>query len=472
MKQSLGFLVQFLLTALLLPAYGQDIQYFLLEESPEFSSIESLLLEEEADSVIVLADAFLATTRDPKKSGIAHFYKGQAEAAMGHFGMAHRSYDEAGRHFRSIGFEEGLAMVCAKTGDVYASTDDAQEAETYYDRAIQYSEEQKLYEVLVDVYQKKAIIHTLDAPETAIDFLKHALQYALLQEDETQAINIINQISTNYHMSGELDSAILYFQESLRLKDRLDDPAGLISDHSALGSLYRERGDYENAQRELMAALGIAEAQRDSFAITTAYSGLGDIYAAQNVWDVSEDYYHKAIVLARIKSSRFMEAGCLKRLGQVFLRQGRDSAAIASYESALDLYTQLGSKVNVAEVLVQLSQIYHSPRDFIKVRSLLEETLKTSQRSQDVMSALSTKLALADIEIKLGNYQTGISYADECLTSFRNMEDKENLRRVTLLLSQAHAQLGNYRQAYEFHQEYGMLNDSLVSVERAAAIKK
>jgi signal transduction histidine kinase len=451
---------------------GQDSIYILGDQS-SFSNLERLLILEEIDSVFILSDKVIDYNKSPKANGTAHYYKGLAEEAVLQYGLAKESYDKAIELFSSSNYQKGLALAYAKKANLYAYNEEFIDAHQLYNLSIQYAEDLNFYEVLIDVFQKKAIIYNnTNDPEMAIQYLERALQFALMAKDDNQTKTIINQISTNYHSIGELDSAIYYFQKGLQLKQGMNDPNGLISDYSALGNLFRERGEYEKAQRNLMEALNIAKEEKDSFSMTTIYTELGDIYTAQNIWNVAEDYYNRALQLARIKSSRFMEAGSLKKLGHISLVQKKDSTAIRYYEAALDLYVTLNNKVNIAEVLIRLSQLYNKKTEFDRAKVLLLESLATSSQSQDVMSVLSTKLALAGIEIKLGNYSRGIVYAEECLDAYEKMDDKENIGRLSLLLSEAYALTGNYRKAFLFHQNYSSIKDSLLSVERAEAVKK
>ncbi|NNF20635.1 MAG: tetratricopeptide repeat protein, partial [Saprospiraceae bacterium] len=473
MKFRPTYLFLIILTILVADSYGQ-FTYSILEELPgTFSKIENLLQEDEIDSVIILTNRIIEKGQDTKITGIAHFYRGQAEASAGQYDFAHISFDNAIQLFKSSDYIKGLSNVFNKKADLLMIREDFANANTYYDLSIRSGKDLKLTDLLIDGCQKKALIYTSALqPDSAVQYLKTALQYALSVKDDNRTISIINQISTNYQTMGELDSSIFYFQKGLVLKQDMDDAEGLISDYSSLGNLYRERGDYEHAQQQLMEALNMAETAKDSFSITTIYAELGDIYAAQNIWNVSENYYNRAIQLARVKNSRFMEAGCLKKLGHLYQLQKRDSVAIDYYEGALGLYTQLKNKVNTAEIMLRLSQLYNNEDQFEKAKVLLKQTLKTSSRSQDVISTLSTKLALSEIEMKLGNYNAGIALAEDCLVDFQKMEDKENLQRTSYLLSSAYAQTGNYQKAYRFYQDYSEMKDSLVSVERAEAIKK
>jgi len=450
---------------------GQVTHYFAEEYPTTFSTLEAWLVADEVDSVLRASEVLLSAETDLRIKGIAHFYRGEVELLIGEEEEGEKSLEEAIRLFLEKNYKKGLAIAYSRKADLLLAKGEVDEGRVLYNQSIAFAKNEKLDEVLIDVYQKQALTFaSSQTPDSAISLLKLALSYA--SQDEEKSKNIINQISTNYHALGQLDSAIVYFQRGLELKKRMDDPDGLISDHSALGNLYRERGEYENAQEQLMEALDIAETTENSFAMMTIYSELGDIYAAQQIWNVSENYYTQSLELARQKNSRFREAGCFKKLGHIFQLQEKDSAAVASFRAALDIYTQLKNKRSAAEIMISLSQLYKNDSQFQKAGELLQEALTARSSSQDMMSILPIKLALADIEIKLGNREKGMAYAEACVEAFEKMGDKEGMRQAYLLLSDAYSQAGNYKKAFHFHQAYSAIKDSLISVERAEAIKK
>jgi signal transduction histidine kinase len=453
--------------------HGQFTPYIIGEFPSVFSEIETQFEQEEIDSVLTLCTYILNEKQDAKIKGIAYFYKGQAQSMDFSHEFAVASFLNAEQIFKKINFGKGLAMVYCKTADLLFFQKIYSRADTFYNRSIDYAEKERLFDVLADVYEKKANIYTnFVEPEVSINLLKSALKYATLEEDNNRCENIINQISTNYHSIGYLDSAIVYFQKAIHLKKTIEDAEGLISDYSALGKLHNERGAYEEAQQNLIAALKIAEKEADTFSIITVYSEIGDVYAAQKVWQTSQQYYTNALQLAQLKKSRFAEAGCLKRLGNIFHLQNKKDQATENYEAALKVYEQLGSIINAADVLKSLGQLYKDKKQFFKAKAFLQEALAVRSQSPDKLSSLSIKMVLAEIEISHGELLKGIVYCEESLAIYKEMGDKNGIKLCYSLLAEANAKVGNFEKAYQFYQKYSQANDSLTSIEKTKAINE
>lgn len=247
LKNRFNYLILLIFSLIVSEGIGQHAPY-ILGDHPAVSSIERCLQLDEIDSVFILSDIVLNNNISPTINGATYYYKGLAEEAMRLYELADKSYDRAIKLFTADDYKKGLALAFAKKGDVSSYHKDYDKAQVHYDRAIQYSTDLNLYGVLIDVFQKKAYNdNAIQSPTTAIQNLERALHYSLQAEDDNQSNIIINQISTNYHSLGELDSAIHYFQKGIQIKKEMDDPSGLISDYSALGNLFRERGEYKRA---------------------------------------------------------------------------------------------------------------------------------------------------------------------------------------------------------------------------------
>lgn len=473
MKYKHILIFSFLLPLIVAKLFGQTTPYLLGEMPAVFQKIENKLLEEDLDTVFQLCSRLVEGEQNPLIKGIAYFYQGEAAALMNDFQSAAESFDNAIKIFKATDFKKGLAMAYCKNGDLYFYQSELFKADSMYDQSITLAEKVGLNEVLADAYQNKAMIYTdFQDAESAMDNSKKSLKVSYFLNDLNRIKNMLNQIATNYHSLGELDSAIVYFQKTIDLKNKNQDPEGLIGDYSALGNLYRQRGSYQQAQEQLIKGLKIAEIEKDTFSMMTLFSEIGDVYAAQEGWEKAEGHYRKSLDLARSKNRQFVEAGCLNKLGNIYHLQGKESAAIEKYELALKIYEQINSKINAADVQISLSKIYKEGNQLEKAKIYLLEALDARTQSADKLSILTVKMALAEIEIMTGNRKKGVELIKECLPEYEEMEDQEGLKNAYFLLSESYAKSNDYKLAFEYFQAYKNLSDSLLSIERTKAINE
>ena len=364
-------------------------------------------------------------------------------------------------------------MLFCKWGSLLFFQGESEIAKEYLDRSVYLAKKSSLHQVLTDAYQIQANIYTA-TQQTDASFLalKKALRSARLLPHLPYSKDILNQLATNYHAQGQLDSAIHFFQRLLPLKEKNNDTDGLISDLSALGNLYRERGSYELAQQQYIKALQHTETINDSFALMTLYSEIGILYESQQIIPLSRENFEKALNIAKAKENNFLIASCYKKLGNLAALENQTEKAIAYYQKSLALYEKLGHKINAADVQIQLSRFYQNKDQYQQAKSYLLEAISIRQQSKDRLSTLHAKLALGKLEILFGDPQTGIKIVQEGLPEYKKMKDQEGLQQSYSLLSIAYESLDKPQQALYYFREYTGIKDSLTSIQRTRVINE
>lgn len=447
--------------------------YIIAENPTVFKEIERQLVTEEITSLTEDCTTILAYSKENKEKGTAAFYIGQVTMMNGNDNFAKHSYQDALTYFQSPIFEKGLAMVFCKLGELYFLQGNYRQASTYISQAIAYAKKQSIPFLLVDAYQLEANIYSIKQQiDSAQISLKKAQYHSTLLTEKETTKNILNQVATNYHASGQLDSAIHYFQKLLLLKTELKDSDGLISDHTALGNLYRERGSYDLAQAQFINGLRLAEINKDSFALMTLYAEIGGLYATQKIDRFAKENHQKSLTIAKAKKNNLGMANSLKELGNLAVLKKNKIEATDYYQEALNLYEQLGNKINAADIQVKLSACYQNDAQYPKAKSYLQEAIAIRQQSKDKLSTLHAKMALAKLELLYGNQQNGITLVEGCLPSFEKMNNKEGLQESYLLLANAYSENNQPKRALRYYKNHSLLKDSLLALERTKVINE
>ena len=450
--------------------YGQSEYYLIKESSGQFKAIENLLLQEQTDSVLQLTADILAAAKRPRTRGTAFFYQGQAAdsdiAAINCFKSAQASFGKAK-------FNTGLAMAVAKEAEIHFFLQDFGKADSLFASAAPLAEQERLLEVAIDIYQYQAMVATQqNQPAEVILSLKKASSLIDQEKQVDLYRDLTNQLATSYQANGKLDSAVFYFEELIRISQAQGNNTTLLSDYAALSNLYKERGDHEQAQAFLFKALPIAEAAQDSFQLIQLYTDIGEIYAAQQLPDAAEPYYQKALSIASDLERIFAEANLHLQLSKLYQQQKLQAQSIRYAEIALHLYQELNNRSKSVETLLLLSALYQTQLDYDEAKVILQEALAVRDELEDQQGTLAIKKSLAALEIEQGNPQEALTIAEECLAAYQDMGDAKGMRDAYRLLSDAYAKLGAFAKAYTTQGQFMVLNDSLISIERALSISE
>ncbi len=452
--------------------YGQNyISYF--DHSNTFQKkAEQFLIQDQIEELIAYVEIFIAEKRDPKELAFANFYLGEAHLLLGNFIKSKNNFGEALLHFNQENHSTGLAATHLKLGNIAFYEGFMEEAEKHYSFAYDLEKEIDIPQIQYEIGQNWATIYSNQQNfEGSMTMLKVALEASKALKPEKASL-IYNQISTNYHSIGELDSAIFYFEKLLELKNSVADTSGLISDLSALGNLYSELGDHVQAQDHLVNALGKAEQLQDTFSLMSLYTDISKVYSAQGIWTKATEYALKGIDMARAKGIEFIEAQNLKNYGFILEQKGETNAALDQYHQALDLFKALNNPLNLVDIQLRIGELLQDQQDFASAKGFLEEALNIRTQNNDKMGVLDSKVLLGELELKQKKYRQSIQILESCIDLATELDNKNALMKIYQLLGAAHSELQQYQKALGYFTQHNEIKYSLLQVNNIREVNK
>lgn len=434
---------------------------------------EQYLLSEQFDELLLHCQASLDDKKVSKTKAFAHFYTGESLLLQNDLKRAKDHFLSSLQLFEKSQNGEGLAAAYLKLGNIAFYQGSIDEAERYYRPAREQGRQVQARATLYEVCQNWATIYSNRQEfDRCMGMLKEALQASQAMKAPLKATVIYNQISTNYHSTGQLDSAIFYFEKLLELKRAEADTAGLVSDLSTLGNLYNDLGNHVQAQNHLVDAVAKAEQISDTFSLMSLYTDISKVYSAQGNWSKAEAYAQKGIEMARLKGIQFIEAQNLKNYGYVLEEKGELNEALNKYNQALALFTTLNNPLNKVEIQIRLGNLLQNKEDYSSARQYLEEALSTQTQYEDKMGILNSKLLLAELEVRQGNMRQAVSMLEDCLAPAISLNNRNALMQTYGLLAEAHQELGQFEEALSYFSQQSDIRDSLLQMDRIREVNR
>ncbi len=152
---------------------------------------------------------------------------------------------------------------------------------------------------------------------------------------------------------------------------------------------------------------------------------LGDSYMTLKQYDKARDFYNQSLVLGRLMGSKRTTATSLSNIGIVLSNLGQ-------YDSAL---------------------VYH----------LEALAIRKSASQQDKI--LTSLLNVGDTYMHLGNYALANDFLLKALSMAKEFQSKPAIRDAYEQLSALHSAQRNFPQAYDYHQMYVAMKDSVMNEE-------
>ncbi len=158
-------------------------------------------------------------------------------------------------------------------------------------------------------------------------------------------------------MQGDFNQVVPLFEESLKLRRRVGDQAGITACLNNLGILALYRADYEQATAYLSESLTLRRQQGDKWGICNTLTNLGNVKLGQGNYLAARSFLEESLTYGRELGDKRSVAICLYNLGNIALLDKRVEQALSYYKESLAIRQELGDKVGLAECLEGLAGI-------------------------------------------------------------------------------------------------------------------
>jgi two-component system, NarL family, sensor kinase len=305
-------------------------------------------------------------------------------------------------------------------------------------------------------------------------------RFAEAQVSISEVIRLVKQIDdpeklgkAYYHqgvilgMTGETDSAILYFKKSLTLTQR--DSITIIASNLGLGNVFSNRGEYDSSLSYKLNAARIAEVTGKRDNLSAIYSGIGIILNELGEFEEAKTYFRKSLEISRQINDSLGIASSFLNLAGGFYRNERYSEALSYLDSANALFTSAGV-LNRDDLFIGYALIYESQGKYDLALKYYDKTLKITKEEGYPDGMIVAYRNKSVVLSKLNR----LDEARECLDSGLNIALEKGYRHEqinsTYLLAENSYASGNYKQAYEELRSYTDQKDSLFNLDKAEVI--
>ncbi|MEZ5042332.1 MAG: tetratricopeptide repeat protein [Saprospiraceae bacterium] len=241
----------------------------------------------------------------------------------------------------------------------------------------------------------------------------------------------LNSLGTCFHSLLQNDSAIIYFVEAAKIKEKLGNMQDVAVAYSNIGNVFSDEKAPDKAiewlEKALAIRLSLPSGERS--AIIT-YNNLSVAYNGKDDYDKAIEYAQKGLELAESIDNKFLAGVLAGNLGHLWMEKGDLDKAIEICEKSIDLLKQLNRRSNMVYPYVALSEAWWRKGDFAKA-------LKINQEGFSIVEELKLLEPLADY------YQ-----------NFANVYEST----------------GDYKQALFWFKKNKLLKDSLFNKEKLEAI--
>ena len=318
-------------------------------------------------------------------------------------------------------------------------------------------------------------VANLESQEYRHDAAREPLAAALRIAEERGGLPERIEVYLAYtgHLSnlGEIEKASDYLDRALRLIESY--PSDRFRAHAACrhGYLYLLFFSYPKATMKFLEAETLLEGQtfelscQDHYFYSLTQSGMGSIYQNSGESELAITAFGKAIARCEAIGLRARLPWHQLNLGKELITSGEYASALEYFQAVID-HEANGSTRALAAAYANMGFCYHHLQEHDRAGGYLDraEELYRTEAEPDRVELASIGFMRATQLMDAGEWEDAIEQLNRTLPEVavdKQTSDPQKLSMAAdayLYLSMTHAELGDYRSAYDYHRTYDHYN--------------
>jgi signal transduction histidine kinase/Flp pilus assembly protein TadD len=247
--------------------------------------------------------------------------------------------------------------------------------------------------------------------------------------DSLSLIKVFNSQAINHQMKGSVDLAFETFLRSLDYAKKIGDNSTILNTLLNIGVMYDNNGDYENCLKYYLEGLKYAE-NSDKATLALLQSYIAEVYLSQKNIENAEKYLEQAIQNSRAANDSKSLIWAYSILGNIQLDKNNYQAAERYFTESLQLARNIDYKLEIIHALSDLGKYYNRINNFSQAEKSLSEAFNLAKELN----------SLTDLSIIYEEF------------------------------SELYSKNQNFKKAFEFHQKYKEISDSLFVLSNSEKI--
>jgi tetratricopeptide (TPR) repeat protein len=314
--------------------------------------------------------------------------------------------------------------------------------------------------------------------ELAVGFSRNALRLA----DSLNYVNGLFEANTNigiaFYRTSRFKQALTCLSTAEEIAKVIGSKSLLASVYSNMALVYNSLADYEKSLKYNFQALEIRTSIDDTMAIAISLNNLGMTYHLKSDFIQARTYYQKAYEIKLKQYDKDGMASTLNNLGQLFFEMYSDSttwaldSALKYYLKAYYQWNNTGNKVGLSQVLPNIGNVYSAQGIHDKAIDAYKAALNIQKQSKDSAGIAMTLYNVGISCYYKSEYKEAKNNFDQSIQIARRFNISDLLKDNLKMLFKLSGDSKDYKQAFEFANNYMQINDSLNELNHEQLIKE
>ena len=291
--------------------------------------------------------------------------------------------------------------------------------------------------------------------KTSLDFTLQGLKLTTAKKDTLWEGRFqITQAAILLRME-KLDSALnVLYQAKKKVLEK-----DLPFLNTQLGYVYERKGQLDRAVDYALESLRLGKKLSDKKAIALAYSDLSNLFWKQSKFEFGLEYGLKSAKIFEDRDINDLDYGfTLYVIGNNYLALKDYQKALNYFEHSIAIGERYGFYNNLSDVYISEVDLYTFLNEFEKAKSASENAIKYAALLDNNFMLMRSWLSLGKLQNIQGKYVSAIESLKKSIAiASEDFEDAFYLSQTYETLGKAYAGNHNYQEAYQAFAEYDNL---------------
>ncbi|MES2141035.1 MAG: tetratricopeptide repeat protein [Bacteroidota bacterium] len=257
-------------------------------------------------------------------------------------------------------------------------------------------------------------------------------------------------IGTSYYYQANYSAALKNYFASLKIMKEIGDKRGIARLSNSIGNIYLEQGEYPPAIKYYMAALKMHADVGDEKSISKTYNNIGNAYSSQdNYPEALKNYFTSLKIREEINDEQGI-AISYNNIGAIYDLQGNYTEALKNYFASLRIKEKIGDNAGVANSYNNIGLIYQSQENYAEALKNHFAALKISEDIKYKEGMAVTLENIGAIYSSQGNYPEALKMFFSSLKINEQIGDKYGIAASYNNIGNALVRSGQLKEAQSY----------------------
>ena len=315
------------------------------------------------------------------------------------------------------------------------------------------------YKLLADTQSAIGMTYFSQAKFTrAFEWLLNAKENYKAIDLERGVVHTLGRIGSIYRSIGDLDNALSYQLQTIEGQRKVGNKKSLAIAFNNTAIVYKDLGKYQEAIEMHAKSLGLKREIGYERGMVYSFNNLGETHRLAGDLASAKSYLAKAEELANKLNNRMLLGSTNLYLGRIAITEKRYEDAERILAMAMETYRKRNSASRIAEGLVEQANLSMQTQQYQTAVSQLKEAIEFAQKAQKNVVLFKAYELLSQAYANIGDFRS----AYDMQVTFRQSKDKlfdlNSQQRVEMLVVQN--QIEETKRNLEFVKQQAKLTES------------